>query len=102
MRLKKFLISLSGKGQVTLEYFIIFCLIAAITIIGGSALYTGVGRTTNSFMNESIAAMNQSDLREYPATVSSSTSSYSGGYTTETNNNNDGQSQPEQYEMQQT
>jgi hypothetical protein len=67
MRLKKFLGSLSQIGQVTLEFFILLCIIAAVSIIGGSTFFTRTRGMTNTFMNQSLVAMEQQDLSEYPA-----------------------------------
>ncbi len=65
MRLKKFLKSSWGKGQVTVEYFVLLCIMAALTIIGSSGFFTKVGRTTNSFMMTSVAAMEQPNINAF-------------------------------------
>jgi uncharacterized protein (UPF0333 family) len=87
MRLKKYLISLSQRGQVTLEFFILLCVVAAVSIIGGSSFFTRTGRMTNSFMNQSLMAMEQSDIGAYPASIGEATWSIIGAITGAQQNN---------------
>lgn len=53
MSLKKIL-KRCEKGQVIIEYFILFALIAAISIIGFSAIVSKTQETTEGFTNRAV------------------------------------------------
>lgn len=53
MSLKKIL-KRCEKGQVLIEYFIIFALVAAISIIGFSAIVSRTQKTTGEFTNMAV------------------------------------------------
>ena len=47
----------SMTGQIIVEYVILFCLLALLTIIGASTFFAKLQHTTNSFSDAAIDSM---------------------------------------------
>ena len=74
MSLKKFLKTnwwtkmFSRKGQTTLEYFILFTALAAVTIFASGSFLSRLSAITNQCLNVSVHHMSQDDLTTYSGT----------------------------------
>ena len=67
MRLKKYLKRLGEeqKGQVVMEYFILLCVLLALTIIGSSTFFKKVSHSTDSFSQTAYQKMKQTNLGSF-------------------------------------
>lgn len=56
---------LTKAGQATMEYFILFTVLAVLTIIGGSTFFSQVSNTMDNFTVSAVNTMEQPNLDSF-------------------------------------
>lgn len=54
-----------SKGQATMEYFILFTVLAVLTIIGGSTFFSQVSNTMDNFTESAVNIMGQPNIDSF-------------------------------------